>query len=58
MISNIEKLQEVTEIIEESGVVDQVALDNAFPLDCFQQAFEKSESGRMRGEMALDLSTN
>jgi NADPH:quinone reductase-like Zn-dependent oxidoreductase len=57
MASNGKELQKVTELIE-AGVVSKVALDSVFPLDRFQEAFKKLESGRTRGKVVLDLGVN
>lgn len=57
MASNGEQLEKVTELIE-SGVIGKVALDSVFPLDRFQEGFNKLESGRTRGKVVLDLGVN
>jgi len=53
METNGEQLQKVTELIE--GGTAKPALDSAFPLDQFQEAFERVASGKTRGKVVLDL---
>ncbi|KAK9327055.1 hypothetical protein V1520DRAFT_349839 [Lipomyces starkeyi] len=56
MESNGEQLQKVTELIEAG--TGKPALDSAFPIDQFQEAFKKLESGKTRGKVVLDLGAN
>jgi NADPH:quinone reductase-like Zn-dependent oxidoreductase len=53
MTSVGEQLQKITELIEAG--IRKPALDSVLPVDRFQQAFEKLESGRPRGKIVLEL---
>jgi NADPH:quinone reductase-like Zn-dependent oxidoreductase len=56
MESNGEQLQKVTELIE--GGTGKPALDSTWPIDQFQEAFKKLESGKTRGKVVLNLDAN
>jgi NADPH:quinone reductase-like Zn-dependent oxidoreductase len=56
MEANGEQLQKVTELIEAG--TGKPALDSAFPIAQFQEAFRKVESGKTRGKVVLDLGAN
>lgn len=48
-----EQLRRVTEMIEKGE--GRPSLDSVYPLDRFQEAFDKVESGKTRGKVILDL---
>jgi NADPH:quinone reductase-like Zn-dependent oxidoreductase len=51
--SSGEQLEQITKLIE--GGVDRMALDSVYPLDKFQEAFDRVESRKTRGKVVLDM---
>lgn len=56
MDTNGEQLQKVTALIERG--TGRPALDSVFPIDHFQEAFRRLESGKTKGKVVLDLGAN
>ena len=53
MDSKGEQLRKVTELVERGNM--RPALDSVFPMDRFQEAFAKLQSGKTRGKVVLDV---
>jgi len=53
MDSSGEQLRKMTELIETG--FGTPALDSIFPVDRFQEAFNRLESGKTRGKVVLDF---
>lgn len=56
MDSSGEQLRKMTELIETG--FGTPALDSTFPVDRFQEAFNRLESGKTRGKVVLDFGSN
>ena len=56
MESSGEQLRKMTELIETG--FGTPALDSVFPVDQFQEAFKRVESGKTRGKVVLDFGSN